>query len=206
LEHSQGRQLRKKHKGKFIILWVLAGSSFHKAYPYAEYVARHVLDNSDSVIYTVGDVVASLLEWKHPRTFNRSDQWSIRKTMLMTKYADLVIGPETGVMNAAGCFDTPKIIFLSHSSEENLTKYWENVHPIHPGLLKCHPCHKLIYTNDQCVVEPGIHAPLCTTRIPWKQVANEIMTIYGQWREKKWGHTLSVTERSTKRTEGCLTA
>ena len=37
-----------------------------------------------------------------------------------------VMHPETGVMNAAGYMDTPTIVWLSHSTPINLTKYWKN--------------------------------------------------------------------------------
>lgn len=205
-EERQAKKLKQKHKGKFFILWALAGSSYHKAYPYAEYVARAILNaHEDVVIYTVGDAFTQLIEWQHPRTHNASDLWSIRKTMSMTKYADLVIGPETGVLNAAGCFDTPKIIFLSHSTEENLSKYWKNVNPIIPS-VDCYPCHRLIYENEQCELEPGIKSPICASRIPWRLVVNEIEAVYKKWREKKWGHYMSGTEHSMKRMENCMAA
>ena len=67
--------------------------------------------------------------------------------MVMTKYADLVVGPETGILNAAGCFPTPKITLLSHSRHENLCKYWENDYCLAPEGAFCHPCHVLHYTH-----------------------------------------------------------
>jgi len=38
---------------------------------------------------------------------------------------------------------------MSHSSEENLTKYWENVTALKPD-CDCSPCHRLVYHYTEC--------------------------------------------------------
>lgn len=183
-ENGWARETRIKNLGKFKILWVLSGSSFHKAYPYAEYVGVGFLNkHPDSVIFTVGDDVSALLEWKHPQTRNYCGKLSIRKSLILAKHCDLVIGPETGVINAAGCFDTPKIVFLSHSSEENLTKYWENCTSLHAN-VPCYPCHRLIYSLDECIPDKQTTAPICT-RIEADRVFEAMETYYNKWRESK---------------------
>jgi ADP-heptose:LPS heptosyltransferase len=66
--------------------------------------------------------------------------------MAFAEVADLVIGTETGLLNAAGHMDTPKIITLSHSSQEMLTKHWVNVVQLEqPQGVGCskHPCRQL---------------------------------------------------------------
>jgi len=101
------RSYRKKHKGKFLILWSLSGSSGHKTYPFTEFVAKGFLDkHPDAMILTVGETLCELLEWSHPQTKCYSGKWPIRKSLIMAKYADLIIAPETGIANAAGCFDS----------------------------------------------------------------------------------------------------
>ena len=123
LEEKLARDYRRKHKGKFLILWSLSGSSFHKIYPFSDAVASLILDKyPDVMIMTVGDALCEMLEWRYERSKCYSGKWPIRKSMIMTKYVDLVIGTETGILNAAGCFNTPEIVLLSHSSEENLCK------------------------------------------------------------------------------------
>lgn len=207
VEEKYAQDLRRKYRDKFIILWALAGSSQHKAYAWSEYVAMRMLNQCPDVMtFTTGDSVCSLLEWKHPRAKCYSDMWTIRKSMLMTKYADLVIGPETAILNAASCFDTPKIIFLSHSSEENLTKYWTHTSVFHPN-AHCHPCHKLMYSKNECPLVPVLNVPLCTVKIHPQMVFSEIERIYLNWKEKKWGVSeLTATDHSTKKTADCLTA
>ena len=101
--------------------------------------------------------------------------------MIMAKYADLVIGPETGVLNAASCWDTPKIIFLSHSSEENLTKYWKNTTAMMPPDCECYPCHQLHY-SDCCPKGPKGVAAKCSETIDPELVYDKIIKIYDRWK------------------------
>src|SRR5256885_5734884 len=108
-EEIMAAGFRAQHHGKFIILWSLAGSSYHKIYPYfhlvlSELTARY----QDMLVVSVGDSESRLLE-RPPSTryLPRAGIWELRTSMLMTKWSDLVIGPETGILNAAGCFDTP---------------------------------------------------------------------------------------------------
>jgi len=185
LEESMARSFRKKMKGKFVILWSLSGSSFHKAYPYSEIVAQNLLDNYDDIVtVTVGDGACTLLEWNHPRAKSYSGKWSIRKSLIMTKYADLVIAAETGIANASGCFDTPKIIMLSHSSRDNLTKYFKNCISLEAD-APCHPCHKLHYSLDTCLTEPSIKSPICMAWLPSQKVYDSVINVYKKWKEKK---------------------
>jgi ADP-heptose:LPS heptosyltransferase len=180
-EHREMQSFLKKYKDKFIVLWSLSGSSFHKAYPYTEYVACEFLERyPDTIIITVGGIACQLLEWEHPRTICKSDKFDMRKSMLLTKYADLVIGVETGVLNAAGCYDTPKIILLSHSSEENLTKYWKNCYPLTAD-VPCYPCHQLHYSLQSCPLDE-LEIPLCISELKPMKVLNTMEKIYKDWK------------------------
>lgn len=174
-EIFKAKHLHSKHrrKNQFVIIWSLSGSSFHKSYPYwytvaIEFCRRH----PDVLIYTVGDAVAGVAEMRgHPQIMPRCEgnkpAWKIRDSMLMTHFADVVIGGETGVMHAAAAdsFDSkgnevgkpPHIItFLSHSSESNLTKYWRNSIALKPSAkdAPCYPCHQLHYSKESCPLKP----------------------------------------------------
>lgn len=148
-EEIMAAGFRQRHEGKFVIMWSLAGSSYHKIYPYFHLVLSELTArNSDILVVSVGDAECRLLERQaSTRYLPRSGVWELRTSMLMTKWADLVVGPETGILNAAGCFSTPKITLLSHSRHDNLCKYWENDFCLAPEGVFCHPCHTLHYTH-----------------------------------------------------------
>lgn len=152
--------------GRRNILWSLAGSSGHKVWPHLDaMIARMMLLYPDTHVVLVGDDSAKILEqgwgkWDEdkqdlvpvePRVHLRSGKWSIRESMAFAEVADLIIGTETGLLNAAGSMDAAKIITLSHSSPEMLTKHWVNVIPLQqPKGVGCSksPCRQLHGGNN----------------------------------------------------------
>lgn len=142
-------------KAKPLILWVLNGSSVHKVWPHIDQIfARMMLHYPESKIVTVGDVKSLMLDepWKsEPRIVRKAGQWSIRETLAFAQVCDIVIGPETGVLSGVSMEDLPKIVFLSHSSNENLTRDWKNTFALFSTKTPCSPCHKMHYNWDQCV-------------------------------------------------------
>jgi len=187
IEHQLARIARSYYEDKFLILWSLAGSSFHKIYPWVEYVAADIEKKLKDVrIITVGDYVCQILEWQNPITINKSGVFTVRQSMIMTKYADLVIGTETGILNAASCYDTPKIILLSHSSEENLTKYWKNCTSLSAERCPCHPCHKLVLSMGACPMgDIKKLAPKCMENLAPEMVFRAIEQVYNEWKSKR---------------------
>lgn len=148
-EEAYARYFREQYKDRFIILWSLAGSAYHKWYPYFQQVVQEVIAKiPDAMIVSVGEDACALMERSEgPRYLPRSGKWKWRHTLVMTKFVDLVVGPETGVLNAAGCFDTPKITLLSHSTHGNLCKYWKNDYCLAPENTPCYPCHTLHFVH-----------------------------------------------------------
>ncbi len=183
-EEAWGKKFRANHPG-FLIVWSLGGSAAHKAYPYAQIVAEELVKLYPEIqIVTVGDNLCKLLEFdEHPRIHRRSGEFGIRKSMVLTKYADLVIGPDSSVVNAASCFDVAKIVLLSAGSVENLTKYWTNTVNLWAN-VPCFPCHKIHYKLD-CPVVPEIQAPVCMGKLPPDRLLEAVEKIYGGWKSKQ---------------------
>ena len=100
----------------------------------------------------------------------------------MTQYADCVVGTETGVMNAAGGLDVPKVIMLSHSTEENLTKYWKNTTTLCAYDAPCYPCHRMHYELKTCTLDPHLETPICMAKIKAKAVYDAINSYYQEWK------------------------
>lgn len=160
-----------KQKKKFgrTVLWCLSGSSFHKAYPHTDQVVATLIKNNPGLrVVMVGDDFCKILEagWEDSeQVVCRSGVWSIRETLAFAGVADCVVGPETGVLNSVSTLDIPKVVMLSHSSEENLTKYWCNVQALIPPDTACHPCHLLHYGKTHCHEDSATGAALCAARI-----------------------------------------
>ena len=156
--------------GAPLILWVLAGSGIHKVWAGIDAViARTMLTWPDAKIITVGDErCKKMIEqpWeKEPRIIRRSGVWTIRETMAMAQVCDLVIGPETGVMSAVAMEPMPKIVLLSHSSVQNLTRDWVDTYSVFSTTTPCYPCHRLIYNWDQCVKDEATGTAQCQADI-----------------------------------------
>lgn len=165
----------------FTVLWALSGSSLHKFYPHMDAViARMLIDIPDIRIFFTGDAACQILEtaWRNePRIVCLSGEISIRDTLALAQVCSVVVGPETGVLNAVA-YDRNvyKVIMLSHSSHENLTKHWLKTEVLTPEGCHCYPCHKLITDRKQhgCPVVESSGASLCADKIPptavWKAI------------------------------------
>jgi len=143
----------RKMRGTAIML-VLSGSAVHKTWPYIDRIIDQLLtEDPRRTIILVGDEASRMLgaPWADtPQVHNRAGEWSIRETIAFAQVCDLVIGPETGVMNAISHDKTPKIITLSHSSVNNLTRDWVNCTSLAPKNTSCWPCHQMHYGFKHC--------------------------------------------------------
>lgn len=167
-EEKAWAKAEKKKIGGRVILWSLAGSSVHKTWPHLDtIIARIMLAHKDVNIVLVGDTLCKLLEqgWeKEPRVICKSGEWSIRESIAFAQVADIVIGPETGVLNAVGMEDMAKLVMLSHSSVENLTKHWKNTVAFEPK-TDCYPCHMLHYSFEFCKRDDATGCAQCQADI-----------------------------------------
>ena len=172
----------------FVVVVALAGSSLHKAYPWMDNaMMRVLLDIPEARFVMVGDEFCRILEggWEsESRVRMESGRLTIRQTLALASVADCVVGPETGVLNAVA-FDEAigKVVLLSHSSTENLTKHWKNTVALTPPQsVACYPCHRLHYTDEFCNVHPEVGAAMCAFEINPQRVAEGIRRIHKRWR------------------------
>lgn len=171
----------------FTVLWALAGSSIHKFTPWQDAViARMLLDMPEARIILVGDLACQILEqgWEdEPRVMCLSDKLNIRETLAMAQQVDLVIGPETGVLNAVGMDATPhKVLLLSHSSANNLSKHWKNCQALAPVECDCYPCHRLHYSDEFCCVDDATGAAQCAIGIGADVIYGAVEKVYRTWK------------------------
>jgi ADP-heptose:LPS heptosyltransferase len=173
----------------FNIVWALAGSSIHKFYPHMDQViARVMLEIPQARIFLTGDYACKLLEqgWEQePRVVLLSGEQSIRDTLSLALIADCVVGPETGVLNAVAYEkDVGKVVMLSHSSPNNLTKYWLKTTVVTDRGKLCpeSPCHRLHYGNEFCHTDEMTGAALCAIGCDPEDVFRGILKAYDSWR------------------------
>lgn len=170
----------------FNVVWALAGSSIHKFTPHQDAViARMLMDMPEARIFLVGDDACRLLEqgWEaEPRVECLSGELSIRQTLALAQQVDLVIGPETGVLNAVGMDKNPhKVLFLSHSSANNLSKHWQNTQALQPENCPCWPCHQLHYGPEFCNVDENTGAARCAVNISPAVIYAAVEKVYRNW-------------------------
>lgn len=163
-----------------IVIWCLTGTSHHKTYPFTQIVLRWLVEQTPAQIYLYGDKLVAkqlqdaILECMIKDNIDISrikaicGLWSIRESLAFAQVADVVIGPETGVMNGVAFEpDVDKVIYLSHSSNENLTRDWVSTKVLAPTEAECpcYPCHRLHYDFTFCHQVEETGAALCASSI-----------------------------------------
>jgi hypothetical protein len=64
-----------------------------------------------------------------------------------------------------------KVITLSHSSNENLTRHWVNTAAISPSGVACHPCHRIHGGFQFCTRDKATGAAACQAAVSPELVA-----------------------------------
>jgi len=172
-----------------IVAWSIHGSAHHKVYPWTQIVAAWLLTHTPCHVFLLGDkqsgkplqdgIVDSMKKdgIDLSKLHLMSGEWDIRQALTFVNQVDCLVGPETGTLNAVCMEDVKKVIYLSHSSHENLTKHWKNTTVLLPDKAKapCWPCNRLHYNWDNCFQDKDTQASLCASAIPPKAVFEAIM-------------------------------
>ena len=174
-ELKWARAVRKSMAGP-VVVWVVNGSSMHKVYPWVQVVAKWLLERTPVhlVLYADPGVGKQLQQGildclkedgvDMSRVTGIAGKWTIRQSLTFAQIVDCVVGPETGPMNAVGMETVPKVCYLSHSSADNLTKYWRNTTTLIPT-VGCYPCHRLHMDWQFCKRDEQTQAAACASSI-----------------------------------------
>jgi ADP-heptose:LPS heptosyltransferase len=182
---NKGLVIGQRSHPAYVVMWVLSGSSPHKFTPHQDVIVRELLARlKRAAIIFVGDDACRMLEagWEsEPRVYCRSGELSLRDTLALAQRVDCVVGPETGVLNAV-CYEpnVKKVLMLSHSSPENLSKHWLNTTAIE-GRSQCYPCHQLHYTAEFCPLDPESGAAMCQRSVAPETIYAAIDADYVGW-------------------------
>lgn len=190
-ERAWARETRADMAGP-VVAWAIHGTSAHKLYPWINVVAGWILKSTPLHLVLMGDdnegaeLQAGILDSlgddvPRERLHAMAGKWSLRKSLTFVQYADCVVGPETGLMNAVCMERNRKVIYLSHSSPDNLTKHWVNTTVLTPNRERapCYPCHMLHYGWDHCNKVEATSAAACASGIAPQEVMDAILDTFG---------------------------
>jgi len=150
---------KKKTNSTYLILICLSGSSLHKRFQQAKSVAYKILEKyKDASIVLTGDKDCLEDVFEHERVSSKVAVWNFRTVALMSKYFDLVISPETGLVCVSHSWDTPTIQLLTAASWDNHIKYANNAYWVQSEAY-CSPCHKSPQRYYGCPTKERL--PLC---------------------------------------------
>lgn len=134
------------------------------------------------------------------RWFPRSARWSMRETLALARVGpEVVIGPETGILNAVSHEPAiEKIVFLSHSSPTNLTRDWTSTTVLGPGAaVPCWPCHRMHENGSPwCPRDAATGAAACAAGIP-REIVIKAMIEALRRRAKARGITIAEGRAET---------
>jgi hypothetical protein len=153
------------------------GSSPTKTWPYTRELMRALAARG---VYSV--VLGNLREDQfgtideiEPYGIVLGMQLPVRAALAVALTADAVVATESLIANAVALEPMLKVITLSHSSHENLTKHWVNTAAIEPGRVACHPCHRIHGGFQFCSQERATGAAACQAAAGHELVAETVL-------------------------------
>lgn len=108
----------------------------------------------------------------------------MRLAMTLTHQADVVVGTESAIINAAA-FEAGvvKVALLSHSTPANLTKHWPSTIVLEPEVA-CYPCHRLHADFTFCARHEGTGFAACQSQATAEVVAEAIEPVLAMARAR----------------------
>lgn len=187
-EHVQA--WRNKFKENFVVVIPIAGSTAQKIFHNFKELVNAILAKYESaVIYLAGDETCEQYVPDHPRVKSMcGSRVDFKQAVHMMKYADMVIGPETGLLVAAGMFGTPKVILATTSSVWQMTQYQKNDFSLQAP-IHCSPCHRAIYFTEDCESpindkDGNFNATSCSKMFRIEDIMQRVDHVYSNL---KWG-------------------
>ncbi len=159
----------REYKDKFVIMCNLSGTSKHKlVFNAEEIVKRFLARHKEAVCITIGDDdCREHIEFKGDRIINRAGtfdrgRYSFPQSMLMAKYADMMLSGESGVAIAATLFGTPTVQLMNAAGIKQHGGDFKNDFSLQAP-IKCSPCHKGPYDYIGCPTfkHLGLDYPQC---------------------------------------------
>lgn len=140
-EREWARKMRSLLDGP-VVLIAPSGSGPVKYWPHTQRLME-LLAAEKIYSLAVGDIRDDRVVGVDPYGIFVGMEWPVRAALSYALLADAVVGTESLIVNAVAFEPMLKVVTLSHSSNENLTKHWVNTVAIEATSLGCHPCHRI---------------------------------------------------------------
>lgn len=171
-EAKWAAETRAKLPGPLVVINP-AGSGPSKFWPHTQLLMQRL---ADAGIYSVvlGDLDAAPdLHDIEPYAWIVGKQWPVRHALAYALQADALVATESLIANAVAMEPMLKVIMLSHSSVENLTRDWINTASVEPLSVACYPCHRIHgHSLHFCSRDTNTGASACMASAPVDIIAN----------------------------------
>lgn len=159
-EMAWAREVRAKLPEGPLVVVNPCGSGPAKTWPHAQ---RFMQLLSDAGVATVvlGDLHGLDLDEIEPYANIVGTEWPVRAALAFAQMADAVVATESLIANSVAMEPMLKVMLLSHSSNENLTKHWKNTAAIEAGGVPCHPCHRIHASLAFCSKDTATGCSAC---------------------------------------------
>lgn len=179
-------QVRKKLNRKFIVLWNIFGSCWHKAYPGMFEVWMLLQTNRDDIgVLAISDQQGKFVVGNDfgQVVYNGCDRYKFRQSLALHSAVDAVVTPETWSIPAGLAFPAPMIMLLSHSSKKAYTSRPQDIQ-LQASVKNCPciECHQLHYSRASC--PRGVYnkdATLCMDQLEPGIVYDSLMLLRSRY-------------------------
>jgi SAM-dependent methyltransferase len=180
-EIAQAARRRAEFDGPVVVINP-TGSTLPKWWPHTERLMERLAGQGVHCV-VLGDLRGQkLVAPRGSRIVGRD--WPIREAIAFAQLAEVVVGEESALVNAVAYEPMLKIVLLSHSSHDNLTRDWTETLAISPTGVDCHPCHRVHHTWTHCKRDKATGAAWCQAAIGVDDVAGQV-TQYLAWRAEQ---------------------
>ena len=157
-ELAKALEMRANWSGPMVMINP-SGSSQPKWWPHAQQ-AMNLLSAAGIGGVLVGDLRDE--EFKAPPGWMIfGTQVDLRAVYTLAAMCDVVIGTESAIVNSVANEKPLKIVLLSHSAPQQLTRDWDNTVTLYPEGLSCYPCHRIHGDFTHCKRVPETNAAAC---------------------------------------------
>jgi len=169
-------------KTSFVLVVNLSGTGLHKVYPHIKKVINEFISFSQSIlVITTGDKHCQVLEWENERLVNLSGRIPFRQALLLTKYADAVIGCESGLLVGANMWGTRTCQLMTAASIKCHNHPNSKNNYSLQSTAECSPCFSGHYKYENCKIDTKYNLPICVLGFSPKDVFVVLKRMLYDW-------------------------